>query len=340
MNFYNTFKRLIGLRSPRMKLIMLAAGKALGMRHIGIFIDPVLACNLRCRMCYFSDPEHVKGLQKGVLSKDQIDSLRKGLMRYALKMQIGCGAEPTLYKDLPYLIRAAKEEKIPYVEITTNGQLLTLEKLSEYIDAGLNGLTLSLHGTTKDTYENLMAGASFEKFLSLLEILKEIKRRHPEFVIRINYTANNLNKAEIATLWELLGSLHIDVLQIRPIQKIGDSSYNDFEISDYARFISDIVEPIGKECNRRGTTAFLPSLSNIERINKSTSPLNALIEEVTYCYVAPGTCYRAGFDPTAETIQHFQRRSGITRRLWQSIFKRNLLTESESVNTSKKLNYK
>ncbi len=53
MDFYHTFKRLIGLKNPRLKLMMLAAARLCGMRYYGIFIDPVIACNLKCRMCYF-----------------------------------------------------------------------------------------------------------------------------------------------------------------------------------------------------------------------------------------------------------------------------------------------
>lgn len=339
MKFYKTFKQLLGLRAPRLKLAMLAAGKAVGMRYIGLFIDPVLACNLRCRMCYFSDPEHLKKMHKGTLDRDAIDKLRKSIMRKALKMQIGCGAEPTLYKDLPYLIRAGKEEKIPYIEMTTNGQLLTLEKLTEYIEAGLDGMTISLHGTTAETYENLMGGASFERFTTLLSILQQIKTRFPRFIVRVNYTVNNLNKAELSRLWDLLGDLKIDVLQVRPIQKIGDSSYNDFEINDYELFISETIAPLEEECRRRGVTPLLPSVSNIEHVNKFTSTLNATIEEVTYCYVAPGICYKPDFKPDAETISQFQKRSGITRRLWKTLFRLNLLTETSEVNSTKKLNY-
>lgn len=327
------------MRSPRLKLAMLAAGKAVGMRYVGLFIDPLLACNLRCRMCYFSDPSHVRGMAKGVMDRGAIDKLRKSIMHRTLKMQIGCGAEPTLYKDLTYLIRAGKEEKIPYIEMTTNGQLLTLEKLTEYLEAGLDGLTLSLHGTTAATYENLMAGASFERFKALLEILKEIKPRFPNFILRVNYTANNLNKAELSRLWELFDGLHIDVLQVRPIQKIGESSYNDFEINHYEQFINEIIRPLEAECRQRGTTPLLPSLANIEHVNKSTSPLNATIEEVTYCYVAPGSCYHPDFDPQKENISSFQRRVGITRNLWKTLFRRNLLSETSTVVSTKKLNY-
>lgn len=339
MKFYNTFKRIIGIKSPHLKLLMLIAGKSFAMRYAGIFIDPVMACNIRCRMCYFSDPEHVKGMKKGMLSDDEIEHMRKNLMPYAMKMQIGCGAEPTLYPRLSQLITVGKKAKIPYIEITTNGQLLDFKKIEELVKVGLDGMTLSLHGTTRETYENLMAGASFEKFKSLLDALKKIKQQYPKFILRVNYTANNLNKAELANLWDLFGELHIDVLQVRPIQKIGDSSYDDFEIANYHSFITDIIEPLAAECRRRATTPLLPSLDNIERVNKSVSRINALIEETTYCYVAPGSCYREDFNPKNETFHKYQSRTGLNKRLRKALFSRNLLNEDLTANITKKLNY-
>ena len=35
MDFYHTFKRLIGLKNPRLKLMMLAAARLCGMRYYG-----------------------------------------------------------------------------------------------------------------------------------------------------------------------------------------------------------------------------------------------------------------------------------------------------------------
>ena len=135
MDFYHTFKRLIGLKNPRLKLMMLAAARLCGMRYYGIFIDPVIACNLKCRMCYFSDPAN-RPAPQGTMTAEQISGLADKVMSKALKMQIGCGAEPTLYRGLPQLIAAGKKAGVPYVEITTNGQLIDERSLEDAIEIG------------------------------------------------------------------------------------------------------------------------------------------------------------------------------------------------------------
>lgn len=338
MEFYSIFKRVIGLHSPRMKLLLLAGARICGMRYYGVFIDPVIACNLRCKMCYFSDPNN-RPAPEGKMTAEYINTLKSGVLTKALKMQVGCGAEPTLYPYLPDLIKAGKDSGIPYIELTTNGQLLTEESLRKVISAGLDGMTLSLHGTTKETYEYLMGGARFDRLLDLIETIRKLKATYTKFKFRINYTVNNLNKAELSRLWTLFDGVKIDVLQVRPIQKLGDTAYNDFSIEDYDDFMNNIINPLQQECISHGTIGLLPSRENVTRVNRKTSTVTAIMEEVSYCYISPGSCYRQDFNPQTETIRQYQHRSGITSHLHKAIFGSGLLDEDKDINSTKKLNY-
>ena len=112
----------------------------LGKRYIGVFLDPVLACNFRCKMCYFSDEEKRKSL-RGTLKYEEIEAIAGSLFHRALKLQIGCGAEPTLHKDLVKIIALGKRYNVPYVSLTTNGNLLTKKQLAVAVENGLDELT-------------------------------------------------------------------------------------------------------------------------------------------------------------------------------------------------------
>lgn len=339
MEFYRTFKRLLAIKSPRIKLLLIGCGRAVGMRYAGVFLDPVMACNIRCRMCYFSDPA---GRPKpcGTISDEAIDSLECNVFPYAAKLQIGCGAEPTLYSGLTKLISAGRRAGIPYIEITTNGQLLTSESLREMVQTGLNGITLSLHGTTRQTYEYLMQGAKFDKFLNLLDILRDVKREFPGFKLRVNYTVNNLNKAELPRIWELFGDLHIDILQVRPIQRLGETAYDDFVIEDIDRLHSEIIDPLRQECLRRDTTPLLPQQSNTRSVaDHSLSDAAALIEDTTYIYVDPQKIYRDDFDAVAESLRRYHSRKHLTRRVLRAVFGFSSRKEKHTDNVTKKLNY-
>ena len=58
-----------------------------------------MACNLRCKMCYFTDEDYVKTL-KGQIKDEDLNLIAESIFGRALKLQIGCGTEPTLYKNL------------------------------------------------------------------------------------------------------------------------------------------------------------------------------------------------------------------------------------------------
>ena len=85
---------------------------------------------------------------------------------------------------------------MPYISLTTNGNLLTKEQLFSMAEAGLDEITLSTHGIRKETYEHLMTNGKYDLFLQLLDNLKEVKKQYPDFRIRINYTMNEDNTEE------------------------------------------------------------------------------------------------------------------------------------------------
>ena len=74
MNVYRLLRTFGRIKSPRLKLLALWALHVMGRRYVGVFLDPVLACNLRCRMCYFSDDERRKELH-GRFSKEQLQQV-------------------------------------------------------------------------------------------------------------------------------------------------------------------------------------------------------------------------------------------------------------------------
>lgn len=224
------------------------------------------------------------------MTQETVRAIEQILLPHALKLQIGCGAEPTLKPDaVASLIEAGKRAGVPYIEITTNGQLLNRPLLEEFIVKGLDGMTLSLHGTSREIYQRLMKGASFDKLVSLIDTIRQIQTAHPGFKLRINYTVNNLNKTDLPGLWELFGGVKIDVLQVRPIQRLGDTPYNDFIIADQRDFIEGIIEPLADECRRRGVTSFVPTLKNLMEVHKPTKAADSQIEALTYCYVGPSS---------------------------------------------------
>ena len=285
-NPYQLLRRMAAIRSPRMRLFGAWLLSVTGRRYLGVFLDPILACNLRCRMCYFSDESRHKELH-GRMDVATLENVAKKLFPRALKLQIGCGAEPTLYKELPQLVALGKNFGVPYISITTNGQLLTENLLQDLLAAGLDEVTLSLHGLTQATYEDLMSGAKFARFEEVTTMLAAAKKTHPALVIRLNYTMNSRNIDELALLPDLLQRLPVDVVQLRPVQKIGDSLWQDFSLVHIEKRYEDLLQPLAEKLRAQNVTVLMPARQDLRQLDAPPTPLAAALQDLTYCNVEP-----------------------------------------------------
>lgn len=341
MKIYNAIKIAADGRIPTpVKLLGLAAMIAAKRRYLGVFIDPVLVCNLQCMMCYFSDKEK-RASMHGIISKENLDAAQRTLFGRAVKLQIGCGAEPTLYSGLPDLIRRGKNEGVPYISLTTNGQLIGNGRidLEELVEAGLNEITLSMHGADKETYEFLMPGAYFDNLLNLIGQLASIKKKHPDFKLRVNFTINSRNILNLTPdkFWTLWKDVQPDILQLRPVQNLGNSVWQDFDLSAIKEHYDETIGALANDYKRLGLTIIAPSLKQLDSVDDSQSRSSSMIEDVTYCYVDPNVCYKEDFDPTNETLDAYNKRKGIIAKIIKCAFG---FGSMRSKNKSKKLNYR
>jgi len=273
-------------------------------------------------MCYFTDKDYVKKL-KGSFKKDEIEIIAKSVFNRALKLQIGCGTEPTLYKDLPKIVELGKKHKIPYISITTNANLLTIEKIEALLEAGLNEFTISLHGVTKESYEGFMKNADYDKFHKVLNFLKICKEKY-NFKIRINYTFNNDNFLELKDFFHHFDGNIFDILQIRPIQKIGNTEYNNFDLSKIKESYLATLNIIKKKCNKFNIILLAPnSISTKNKFNP-----NSIIFQYSFCYISPRSFWKEGFDWKNESFNEFSKRVGWKNEIFSNIFKSKKQLES------------
>lgn len=299
------------------------------MRYLAVNLDPVMACNLRCKMCYFTDADFVKTL-KGQFKEEELSQVAKTIFKRALKLQIGCGTEPTLYKNLVKIVELGKVYKVPYISITTNANLLDEEKIEALLKAGLNEFTISLHGVTRESYENFMKKASYDKFHNAFKAFEKFKEKY-DFKVRINYTFNKDNFYELSEFFDHFNGKSFDILQIRPIQKIGNTEYNDFDLEslklDYPKLIADIRN----QCKQNNITLLAPN--NIP--NKSETNSSSFIFDYTFCYVSPNKFWKPNFNWKTQNFEEFSKEIRWSKQLFSNIFK----SKSELKTLSNRLNY-
>lgn len=317
MNIYNLLKINRYLKNHRIKFLGLWFLHLINKRYLAVNIDPVMACNLKCKMCYFTDENYVRKL-KGIFKDEEIDRVAEVIFSRALKLQIGCGTEPTLYKNLTKIVELGKKHKVPYISLTTNANLLTKELISKLVENGLNEFTVSLHGVTKDEYENFMGKASYEKFLSALQEISEIKAFYPDLKLRINYTFNKDNFHSLNQFFNVFGTYKIDILQIRPIKKLGETEYQDFDISSLKDSYDKTIAMIEEKCVENKIT--LLANKSYESLTKEDN-VSSLIYNYTYCYISPNFFWRNDFDWRNETFNQFSKRSNWSKELFSNALK-------------------
>ena len=271
---------------------------------------------------------------RGSLRYEEIEKIARSLFHRALKLQVGCGAEPTLSKDLVQIIALGKQYRVPYISLTTNGNLLSREQLTSAVKNGLDELTLSAHGFTHETYEYLMTNGKFDLFKQLLADVAEVKRTHPGFKLRINYTINRDNLEELSRIWEVVGS-ELDILQLRPIQKIGNSEYDDFDLTTIHQRYDAILLPLIEECRRRGITCLAPDKQNIVVLEENKEQDDSF-ERITYCYVSPNECWQEDFDYRTDTFESYALRRHLGKELLGKVFGK---SNRKKVDVTRKMNY-
>ena len=329
MNIYKLLRLNRVIKNHRVKFFVLYLLHKLGLRYLAVNLDPVMACNLRCKMCYFTDKDYVKTL-KGQFKEEELKRVAEVIFKRALKLQIGCGTEPTLYKDLPRVVALGKQYKVPYISITTNANLLDYQKIEELVKAGLNEFTISLHGVTKDTYENFMKKSSYEKFHEAFDAFAKLKEKY-DFKVRINYTFNQDNFHELTQLFDHFNGQSFDVLQVRPIQKIGNTEYNNFDVEPLRKDYKTIIQQIRQNCVDNSITLLAPDeLPKADETNSSS-----FIFDYTFCYVAPTKFWKPEFNWKSQSFDEFSSQIGWSKILWQNIFR----SKSELRSLSNRLNY-
>lgn len=143
------------------------------------------------------------------------------------------GGEPTLYSELPQLIRILKKIGIPKVALTTNGYTLS-SIASKLKEANLDSINISLDAITPEVFAKMSRGRKLEKTLN--GIRAALVNRIP---FKINATImRNFNEKEIVPLLRFAGEMGIPIRYLE-LMKMGylagqktESIFTEKEILD------------------------------------------------------------------------------------------------------------
>ena len=133
--------------------------------HYGIAVKPSYVrvivgntCNLKCVMCPYHSPllkpTHTTGFFKGnkAMSWKMMERLARECGEDGIMIVIGNVEEPMLHPNLVDFVQLCKQQGVPRVHMTTNGQLLDESRAKALLKAGLTSIDISIDAAEPDTY--------------------------------------------------------------------------------------------------------------------------------------------------------------------------------------------
>jgi len=140
---------------------------------IKLWIETSSRCNLECRLCLNRNlPLNEKKDMDFNLFKKIVDQVKD----YVYEVNLFHRGEPLLNPNIVEMVEYAAKSKIK-TRLYTNAVLLTSELSEKLIKSGLDLITFSFDGYTKEVYEKNRCGAVYEQTLeNIIGFLKEKKK--------------------------------------------------------------------------------------------------------------------------------------------------------------------
>lgn len=139
-------------------------------------IETSAMCNLRCKFCRttYNRGKYPRMFFDFKLFRKVID---EGSI-YGLKaVKFNWRGEPLLHPELPDMVSYAKDKGLLDVFFNTNLQLLTPELAERLVKSGLDRVTISAEGYTKELYETNRVGARFEVLKKNINFLFQAREK-------------------------------------------------------------------------------------------------------------------------------------------------------------------
>lgn len=163
-------------------------------------------CNARCTMC----SKGQAGTKKMQIMEDALfDKIIKDIEEYSDWIEMIClnsDGEPLLDKKIALRIKQLKDIGIKHVNISTNAQLLTREKIEELLESGLDDLRISIDGFTKETYEKIRQGLDYdivkENALNMIRVRNETKSSMKMRIRLVELEENASERGDFLEFWQ------------------------------------------------------------------------------------------------------------------------------------------
>ena len=180
----------------------------MGVRKHGapfLEIEPTSRCNADCLMCPRDAMKRATGNMEWRTFAKIIERLRGSRIRFVNFCGFG---EPMINRDVFHFISEMRRElgSSMRLVLTTNGSLLSGDRIDRVLDCGLDALFISFNGVTKASYEKIMFPLKFEETLAKIQDLVERNgERLPLSVVAVHNNLCEEEETRYRTFWSKRG---------------------------------------------------------------------------------------------------------------------------------------
>ncbi|WDV46157.1 radical SAM/SPASM domain-containing protein [Clostridiaceae bacterium M8S5] len=199
-------------------------------------------CNHRCIFC----ANRKMARKRGYINKEfACRILKEAYSLGTSRVGFYATGEPLMCKELPIYIKEAKEIGYKYIYLTTNGALLTDDKMKEIVEAGLNSIKFSVNAGTNKTYNLIHGKDDFDSVIkNIIKFDKYRKKSNLNIKIYISFIKTKQNNDEYKLLIETLNE-YVDAIVCNDVYNQGGNMY---EINSHI-ILDDKYKPIKLPCN-------------------------------------------------------------------------------------------
>jgi MoaA/NifB/PqqE/SkfB family radical SAM enzyme len=202
------------------------AGGAPPQWPLEIFLELSNLCNLKCAMCgTFSGVNPMKYLllsemERGFMLPRDFTASIDSVLEHALVVHAFGYGEPTLHPEFKECIDFLSQYQV-VIDFFTNGMKLDQDLCDFLVERRVAVIYVSFSGATKDDYENLYIGGSYETVLDGIERLARTKQargaHYPQIHINsIAYEHHVKHLVEFVDLMASVGANHIHLKSASP----------------------------------------------------------------------------------------------------------------------------
>lgn len=174
-----------------------------------LFVDPASTCNFKCKFCPTGDPALIKetGRWQGRIDFDLFKKVIDDLKDFDQPLKVlrmYKEGEPLLHTRFADMVHYAKQSGVvKYIDTTTNGFLLTPERMKPILDAGLDRVNISVDGMSDEQFLDFtQTKVNFEKFVENIQAFYEMKG---DCEICIKIAGDFLSEEDKARFFETFG---------------------------------------------------------------------------------------------------------------------------------------